>query len=156
MRILSGALLILAGLFLGLSGAHLARRKAWDRPRWALHPAFRSAWRPARWALLAAGLVVLGAESASALVVGVVLLLALWAQLVWVRSPRHALGRLRREVNALEARSQGTPRADLVVRVLCGWHPEWPREVVRQIVEENPALEDVARFVVRMERGWPF
>ncbi len=156
MRILGGALLIVTGLFLGLLDAHLARRKAWDRPGWALHPAFRRLWRPARWVLLGAGLLTVGTESVMALVVAAVLLVTMGAWLAWVRSPGHALGRLRREMGALEARDPTTTRKELVLRVVSGWHPEWPAEVVQQMVEENPALEDVSRLVVRMEKGWPF
>lgn len=155
MWILAGWLMILAGLLVGLSGAHLVRRKAWDRPRWSLHPAFRRGWRPARWVLLGTGLALLGRASVRTLVVAAAVLAAMWAWLVWVRSARHALRRLRREARDLETRLPGTPRAELVLRIVSGWHPEWPPEVIRQIAEDNPALEDVARLVVRMERGWP-
>jgi len=156
MRILVAALLILAGLFTGLFSVHVARRKAWDRPRWTLHPAYGMAWPALRWVLLGAGIALLAVESRAALGVAVVLLSALGGWLAWVRSSRHALGRLRQEIAVLESRFPRTPRVDLATRVLAGWHPEWPPEVIRQLAEENPELEDVARLLVRMERGWPF
>ena len=154
--LLVGTALILAGLLLGLVSAHVARRKAWDRPRFALTRSYAIGWGPARWVLLAAGLLCLARASVSALLAAAVLLAALKAWLVWVRSPSHALGRLRQELTALEARFPGAPSEDLVYRILRRWHPEWAPEVVQQIVKENPALKDVTRLVTRMERGWPF
>ncbi len=153
--VLTGTVLILAGLLLGLFGAHVARLKAWDRPRFTLGRAFTAGWRPARWVLLAAGFLCLALGSIPLFAAASVLFGLLWGWLLWTRSPRHALLRLRKELATLEALSPDALRPDLVCAILKRWHRDWAPEVVQQIVEENPALEDVARLVTRMERGWP-
>lgn len=151
----TGLVLLLAAGVLALVEAHLASLKAWDRPRIALGPAYGIAAKPARWLVLAASLVCLGRASFPALIAAALLLVAIFGWLAWVRSPSHALRRMRRDLTLLEAGQPGAPRKELVGRILSAWHPEWSPEVIQQMVEAHPALEDLTRFVARMERGWP-
>jgi hypothetical protein len=135
---------------MGLAGAHFARLRAWDRPRFALHPAYRRGFAPARRVVLATGLVLTARASPVAFTLVTLLLLALWGRLAWVRSELRTRWILDRELRRARAISPGAREPDLLYEVLARRHPEWGDELLRRIVEDHPSTAGLARTIVRI------
>jgi hypothetical protein len=150
-----GLALVAGSLLMGLYEAHVARHRHWDRPRWTFSSVYALFWSPARRLALAAGLLVLLLASRMAAAVVTVLLGALWGWMRWVRSTRHLARWLRQSVESARAGAVPKSEREALCEVLLARHPEWGTELVEQIVQENRTLPEVARVLVRMERGWP-
>lgn len=147
-----GSFLIVCALSLRLLHAHLRRQKAWDRPAFARSRAYATLRPAASWLLLSCGLLCIALFSLPALLSATAGLAALALYLRRVRSPEHALQRIERDRAGLAGKFPHAAEAELTARVLRSWHPEWPVEIVERVVQDHPALQDLARMVVRMER----
>jgi len=146
--------LVALALFAWLVVAHMRERRFFDRPDIARHRLFDPALAALGALLLVAGLCVLWSRAPAAAGVTMV---ALITGMIWIRIARGAwLGRraFRRDVEAVRRDNPGLPRRDLLARAILARHPQWGDELAAQMALDYPEVDDLARVVARMERGF--
>ena len=155
MLLAGGGLLIIVGLIAWLYDERLRDLKAWDRPSWTLHRVYRVAFPTLRRVLVIAGLLLLWAASGTTAIVVGAAILGGWARVRWVRTDGHTIRRLRTELSTLRRRHPEADDQELLSRLVMAHHPGWGPELAQQIVTDNPDLQDLARILNRMQKGWP-
>jgi hypothetical protein len=153
LTVVGGGVVLLA-LALGLVDVHLGRQRTWNRPAWTLSRGYRAGVGIVRPLLLATGVILVFSGSVVAGVIVVVLLLAIWGRLRWVRSARYRVAMLGRRLDSLRRMHDGSTDHELLVRLVLERHPEWGEDLARQIASDNPDVGSLARVLARMEEGW--
>lgn len=154
MNVAWGAALILASLMTWLIGQHFKARRYFDRPSLARGPWFDPAIVVLHWLLLALGLIVLARSSATATVVVVAVLSAGWGYRRYVRSAACRRRLMRREFAAARRQNPELPDKELLFRLVMERHPRWGEELIEQMVNDYPTVDQLARMMAKMERGF--
>lgn len=124
----------------------------YHRPRITHSPAY-SLWAgPARKAVLGASLVALLAAHWAAAAAAAAILLGGWGLRRFLTGPGGRSRQLRREFERLRREQPEVAEVEILYQVIYERHRRWGPELVKQIVEENPTLEEAARMVWRLER----
>ncbi|HET6278304.1 MAG TPA: hypothetical protein VFG08_05945 [Candidatus Polarisedimenticolia bacterium] len=150
----AGVALILASLVAWVAGLHFRSRRYFDRPALARNALFDPIVATLHWLLLAAGLVVLARSSAQAAGAAAAILLAAWAYRRFIRSVLFRRWLLRRDVAAARRANPGLPERDILFRLVMERHPRWGEELIEQMVNDYPTVDQLARVIARMERGF--
>lgn len=150
----AGVAMILAGLLAWVVGLHFRARRYFDRPALARNRWFGPIVATLHWLLLAAGLLVLGRSSAPAAIAAAVVLLAGWGYRRFIRSVTCRRFMMRREFAAARRRSPGLPDREVLFRLVMERHPRWGEELIGQMVNDYPTVDQLAPMVAKMERGF--
>jgi hypothetical protein len=149
-----GAGLLFLGLLAWLVGAHFKSLRFFDRPRLARNRLFDPLLAFLAWTLVAAGVVLItrAAPAAGALIA--LVLAGLWAYRRLIRSVPFQRRLLRRDLEALRRRHPGEADKVLLCRLVFSRHPGWGEELIEQMVFDYPAVDDLARMLAKMEKGF--
>jgi hypothetical protein len=150
----AGACLGLIAAAAWLLGRHVAEARWYDRPRFARVPGFDGALAVLRWLAFGAGLLLMWRASARAAAAASSLFLAAWAWRAMVRSHAWKRRLMRKDYDRLRRDRPGLEETDLLVQVVLLHHPAWGEELIAQMVLDYGTLDDLARVVARMERGF--
>ena len=154
MTLASGYALLFAGLLAWLVGAHVKSLRYYDRPALARRRHFDPALILLAYLLAFLGLVQLGRGSRAALTWTCLVLLGLAAYRVYVRGAAFQRHLLRRDLEALERERPAMDREALLCLLIYRRHPGWGEELIEQMVRDYPQVDDLARVLARMERGF--
>jgi hypothetical protein len=149
----AGMVLILAGLLAWVAGVHFRARRYYDRPALARNRWFDPIVALLHWVLLALGLIALGRASAPAAAAVAVVLVAAWGYRRFIRSVTFRRFLMRRELAAARRRSPDLPEREILFRLVLQRHPRWGEELIEQMVDDYPTVDQLARMIARMERG---
>lgn len=141
----------LAWGILWLLEARWSALPAYDRPRMTHSPTYALWASVARKLILAISLLGLAVAHWAALAAVGALLVTGWS----VRRVQSSAGSQRRsmqrEFERLRRESPNVPDTELLFQIVFAQHARWGPELVQQIVQENPSVEQAARVVARME-----
>lgn len=149
-----GALVLLLGLLAGLLGAHVRELRYFDRPAPARNAWFDPAVRWLGRILVAAGLGLTARASIGAAVVIAAILALLWACRRLLRSEFLQRRLLRAEFDRLKRERPDRDDAAILYDLAWRRHARWGPELIEAMVKDYPAIDDFARIVARMERGF--
>jgi len=150
----SGFVLLVAGILAWLAGVHVKALRYFDRPAPARSPMFDPAISLLAWLLGAAGLAQIGRGSVPALADTLLVLLGLWGYRRFIRSASFQRRLLRRDLEALRKEHPGAEERALLYQLVYRRHPRWGEELIEQMVLDYPTVDDLARIVAKMERGF--
>ena len=154
MSVVLGTALILVSLLAWLVGQHFKARRYFDRPALARNPWFDPIVAVLHWLLLVGGLIVLARASTPAAVAASAVLLGSWGYRRYVRSVLYRRRLMRREFAAAQRRSPDLPERELLFRMVMEKHPRWGEELIEQMVNDYPTVDQLARVMANMERGF--
>jgi hypothetical protein len=137
-----------------LLGRHVGEARWYDRPRFARLRGFDATLAAIRWLTFGAGLWLLWRASGVAAAAALALFLAAWGWRAAVRSSAWKRRVLRRDYDRLRRARPDLEERDLLVQVVLLHHPAWGEELISQMVLDYRSLDDVARVVAKMERGF--
>ncbi len=123
----------------------------YERPRLTHWPGYALWAGTLRKAVLVISLVALAAAHRAALTVGLLILLGGWMIRRMLSSAGSRRRSMQREFDRLRRENPGSPEVDILYQVIYARHARWGAELVQQIVQENPTLEEAARVVGRLE-----
>jgi hypothetical protein len=150
----TGVALILAGLLAWVVGVHFSARRYFDRPALARNRWFDPIVATLHWLLLAAGLIVLGRSSTPAAAAAAAVLLVGWGYRRFIRSVTYRRFLMRRDFAAAQRQSPGLPDREVLFRLVMERHPRWGEELIGQMVNDCPTVDQLARMIAKMERGF--
>lgn len=150
----SGIVALALGLFGCLLYLHVRSLRYFDRPAIARSRWFDPALAAASGALVLAGLVSIGSASREWAAALSLLLLAGVGYRSFIRSVPFQRWLLRRDYDRLRAASPEVPDRAILLRLILRRHPGWGEELAEQMILDYPSLDEVARLMARMERGF--
>jgi hypothetical protein len=150
----AGIALILAGMLAWVARVEMRGRRYFDRPAAARNPWFDPIVAGLHGLLLAAGLILLFLASPPSAAAAAVVLAAGWGYRRIIRSVPFRRFLLRRDFLAAKRGSPGRPDEEILFRLVMERHPRWGEELIEQMVRDHPTIEELARMMVRMERGF--
>lgn len=154
MSLLSGAGLLFLGLLAWLAGAHFKALRFFDRPQLARNRLFDPVLTLLAWVLVPAGVVLIARARPAAGAVTALVLIGLWGYRRLIRSVAFQRQLLRRDLEALRRRHPGEADKVLLCRLVYRRHPGWGEELIEQMVFDYPAVDDLARMLAKMEKGF--
>jgi hypothetical protein len=154
MSLASGLGLMFLGLLAWLAGTHFKALRFFDRPPIARAPWFDPILRVLAWVLVPAGLVLIARTRPAAGSVTTLVLLGLWVYRRSIRSVPFQRRLLRRDLEALRRRHPGEADKVLLCRLVYRRHPGWGEELIEQMVFDYPTVDDLARVLAKMEKGF--
>jgi hypothetical protein len=149
-----GAVSLVAGLLAWLVRAHYAGRRYFDRPALARNRLFDPLILLLQWTFLLGGMFLLGRSSWIVALSAAAGLIVLWGYRRAIRSAAFQRRLLRREFEALRTDRPDLPERALLHQIVMRRHPQWGEELIEQMVLDYPTIEDLARMICRMERGF--
>ncbi len=150
----AGIALVLAGLLASIVGTHLKARRYFDRPSLARNRLFDPLLAFLKWVLIVSGLVLVSRVSLRAAAAVTGLLAALWGYRRIIRGVRFQGWLLRRDYEALKRLKPGLPEREILCELAYRRNPRWGEELIEQMVIDYPTIDDLARMIARMERGF--
>ncbi len=154
MLLTAGALVLMLGLLAGLLGAHIRELRYFDRPAPARNAWFDPAMRWLGRVLVAAGLG-LTARASVGVAAGIAALLSLlWLSRHLLRSGFLQRRLLRSEFTRLKRAQPDRDDAAILYDLAWRRHPRWGPELIEAMVKDYPSIDDFARMMTRMERGF--
>ncbi len=149
-----GVAALLAGLVASVAGAHMKGRRYFDRPAIARNRLFDPLLGLLKWGLLTAGLLLVGAVSWTVAAGAAALLLGLWGYLRFIHSVRFQGWLLRRDYEAIKRGRPGLSEKEILFQLAYRRNPRWGEELIEQMVIDYPTIDELARIIARMERGF--
>jgi hypothetical protein len=154
MIIALGVALVLLGLLAALAATHFKALRYFDRPPLARNRFFDPALGTLKWILLAAGLLLLGSASRTVTIATAAAIAFLWGYRRLIRSVPFQARLLKSDFENLRRRRPALPEDRILYELACRRHPQWGEELIEQMVRDYPTIEEFARVVARMERGF--
>jgi hypothetical protein len=146
----AGCLLLWGALW--LLEARWKALPAYHRPRLTHSPAYAAWAGAARKTILVTGLLCLQAAHPWAAAAAALLLCGAWAVRSLLIGPAGKRREIQRAFDRVRAERPGASDVEILYQVVYARHQRWGPELVQQIVQENPSVEEAARVVARMER----
>lgn len=152
MRLAVGVALFLAWGVLWLLEQRWKALPAYDRPALTHSPLYGVWWGPARALVLAAALLALFAAHRLAGAAAAGVLLGGWIARRIATGPVGKRRQMRRDLERLRRERPEVAEVEILYQAIYARHRRWGPDLVKQIVQENPTLEEAARMVWRLER----
>jgi len=154
MLLTSGAFVLLLGLLTGLLSAHIRELRYFDRPTAARNAWFDPTLRWVGWFMVAAGLGLTARASTGAAAGVAAILTLLWGWRRLLRSEFLQCRLMRSEFARLKRQRPERDDADILYDLAWRRHPRWGPELIEGMVKDYPTIDDFARIMTRMERGF--
>ncbi len=148
----AGVALFLAWGVLWLLHSRWMALPAYNRPRLTHSPAYALWSGPLRKTILVTALLLLAAAHPLAAAAAVVALVGGWATRRITGGAGGQRRALERELLRLKREQPEAAEVELLYRAIYARHRRWGPDLVKQIVQENPTLDEAARMVWRLER----
>jgi len=149
-----GVALLLVSLLAWVVGLHFKALRYFDRPALARTPLFDPIITSLRWLSLAGGLTLLWRASPPAAGVAAAVLLLGWGYRRSIRSVPFRRRLLRREFAAARRLEPELPEREILFRLVMERHPRWGEELIEQMINDYPTVDQLARMLAKMERGF--